>query len=98
MFRLPLDSNIYISALIFGGKPLQVLEMGLDLRAEIAISDEILHETLGVLQQRFRLSRERLAKVESYIKAATHRVLPSDAVDVVSDAPDNRILECAKGS
>jgi len=46
---IPLDPNIYISALIFGGKPLRILEMGLDGSADIAISEEILQETLGIM-------------------------------------------------
>jgi hypothetical protein len=52
---ITLDSNIYISGLIFGGKPLRILEMGLDGRADIAISEEILRETLGIMRHKFKL-------------------------------------------
>jgi hypothetical protein len=45
VIRITADSNIYISALQFGGKPLRLLEQA--IRIEIAISPPILAETLG---------------------------------------------------
>jgi hypothetical protein len=48
--RVTADSNIYVSALRFGGKPLTLLEVALDGQIELAISDAILDETLGVLR------------------------------------------------
>lgn len=98
MPAVTLDSNIYISTLIFGGKPLQILEMGLDGRADIAISDAILEETLGILRQKFGLEEERIRRSKAYIEAATRHVAPVETVDVVSDEPDNRVLECARAS
>lgn len=41
------DSNVYISALVFGGKPLQLLERALAGEVRLMISQEILDETLG---------------------------------------------------
>jgi uncharacterized protein len=64
---ITLDSNIYISALIFGGKPLRILEMGLDGRADIAISEEILQETLGIMRYKFKLPEERVAQARGSI-------------------------------
>jgi uncharacterized protein len=95
---ITLDSNIYISGLIFGGKPLRILEMGLDGRADIAISEEILRETLGIMRHKFKLPEERVAQARQYIEAATRRVSPTENVNVVSDPPDNRILECAQAA
>jgi putative PIN family toxin of toxin-antitoxin system len=95
---ITLDSNIYISALIFGGKPLRILEMGLDGRADIAISEEILEETLGIMRHKFKLPEERVAQARQYIEAATRRVTPTESVNVVSDSQDNRILECAQAA
>jgi uncharacterized protein len=95
---ITLDSNIYISALIFGGKPLLILEMALDGRADIAISEEILRETLGIMHHKFKLPEERVAQARQYIEAATRRVRPLESVNGVSDPPDNRILECAQAA
>ena len=46
MIRVTADSNIYISALQFGGTPLRLLELALKGEIEIAISPAILNETL----------------------------------------------------
>ena len=46
MQRVTADSNIYVSSLRFGGKPLQLLELALDGQVELTISDAILHETV----------------------------------------------------
>ena len=44
MTQVTLDSNIYISALVFGGKPMRLLEMAAEGAIRVAISDAILAE------------------------------------------------------
>ena len=60
MVRVTADSNIYISALMFGGKPLEILETALEGESELAISDDILSETLRVLRDKFHRTSEQL--------------------------------------
>jgi predicted nucleic acid-binding protein len=36
--RVTLDTNIYVSALHFGGKPMELLQMGLEGELDIATS------------------------------------------------------------
>ena len=96
MLRITPDTNIYISAFMFGGKPLRLLEMALEGEVRLAISDAILEEALGVLRDKFGLARERLLEAEGFIKRCTERVTPVQTLDVVqSDPHDNRVLECA---
>lgn len=52
--RVTLDTNIYVSALHFGGKPMQLLERGLDGRIQIAVSQPIIDESLRVLREKFQ--------------------------------------------
>ena len=54
------DSNVYISALVFRKKALALLELAIDRGVDIAISDEIMDETLRVLHEKFKWSDERL--------------------------------------
>jgi uncharacterized protein len=97
--RVAPDSNILISALVFGGNPLQLLEMALDGGVSLFISDAILQETLRVLRDKFGFSEERLARAERYITACTTRVTPSTTIHAVKEDPDdNRVLECAKAA
>jgi putative PIN family toxin of toxin-antitoxin system len=97
--RVTLDTNIYVSALHFGGKPMQLLQMGLEGELDIAISQPILDETLRVLREKFGWSADDLRDAEAAISAATYRVAPTEMLDVVlADATDNRIVECAVAS
>jgi putative PIN family toxin of toxin-antitoxin system len=90
------DSNLYISALIWGGKPQQLLEIALARKVRLFISDAIMDEVLEVLETKFNHSPKRLALEKEYIGKCTVRCVPKVRLDVVKDDPDdNRILECA---
>jgi predicted nucleic acid-binding protein len=39
--RVTLDTNVYVSALQYGGAPMRLLEMGVNGEVEIAISQPI---------------------------------------------------------
>jgi putative PIN family toxin of toxin-antitoxin system len=94
--RVTADSNIYISALMFGGKPLEILETALEGESELAISDDILSETLRVLRDKFHRTSEQLQEIETFIGAITRQVYPAERIDAVpTDRDDNRVLECA---
>ena len=90
------DSNVYISALVFRKKALQILDLAIEQGVEIAISDEIVEETIRVLREKFRWSDERLEEARSTMNSITRRVAPTEKLDVVkSDSDDNKIVECA---
>ena len=96
MTRVTADSNIYVSALIFGGKPLALLDLAQDGHIELSISDDVLAETLRVVRDKFHRTREQLQADETLISAITTRVQPVERLDAVpSDPDDNRVLECA---
>lgn len=90
------DSNLYISALIWGGKPQQLLEMALAGKVRLFISDAIMDEMMEVLETKFNHSPRRLALEKEYIGKCTVRCVPKIKLEVVpSDPDDNRIVECA---
>lgn len=96
MRRVTADSNILISALQYGGKPLTLLDMAQDGRVELAISDDILTETLRVLRDKFQRTIESLQDAENHLREITKHILPAERVDAVTaDPDDNRVLECA---
>ena len=96
MRRVTADSNILISALQYGGKPLTLLDMAQDGRIELAITDDILTETFRVLRNKFHRTTEWLQEAEDHLREITRHVSPAERVDVVTvDPDDNRILECA---
>jgi hypothetical protein len=57
-----LDANIYLSALVFGGKPGRAFQLGVTRRVDVAISDPIRAEVLRTLRDKFRWPDERLTE------------------------------------
>ena len=95
MRRVTADSNIWVSALIWGGKPLQLLELALQGDIELAVSPPILNETLRVLSQKFLLDDVDLHKAEGFILRCARVVESAGSLHVVqSDPDDNHVIEC----
>ena len=96
MNRVTLDSNVYLSGFVFGGKPQRILEMAIDGEIEVAISDPIIQEVRRHLLGKFGWSEPRAAEaIESIAEFAKH-VTPTETIDTVpTDPDDNRVLECA---
>ena len=93
------DTNIYISALQFGGQPLRFLYLARSGAIELAISPPIIAEVKRVLRDKFKWPTEQVEQIEPRLSAFTRRLTPTETLDVVKDDPtDNRILECAKAA
>lgn len=91
-----LDTNIFISALALpGGQAEKAVLAAVEGRFELAISKPIIHEVLGVLARKFARDAEELARVAVFLSELGEVVQPRKTLHVLSDEPDNRILECA---
>jgi hypothetical protein len=64
-----LDSNTYISALNFGGTPLQVLNLARGGFIRLDVSDAILEEFAGVLCDKFRWREDDIADAQQEIRS-----------------------------
>jgi putative PIN family toxin of toxin-antitoxin system len=96
VIRVTADSNIYISALHFGGPPDEFLDLARNGIIELTISDDILAEVTRVLRDKFGWSREAVSMAQARIADFTVTVAPAQKLDAVREDPaDNRILECA---
>jgi uncharacterized protein len=63
---------------------------------DLAISEAILMETLGVLRVKFHNTEEQLADREACLRAISRMVTPTESLQVVaSDPTDDKVLECA---
>ncbi len=92
-----LDTNVLISALLFGGPPRTILGMVLAGSVDCSLSLPILDELRGVLHRpKFGLSSEQVMAVVEELSALCAIVAPSDQINVIrADPDDDRILECA---
>lgn len=94
--RIVADTNVYISALNFGGTAEEVLALARAQVIELCVSPSILSEVEGVLRRKFEWSRARARAAAAAIQEFARLVHPTETVHVITeDEPDNRILECA---
>lgn len=64
----------------------------------LALSAPITDELLSVLARKFSNDREALARVAVFLAELGELVEPTESFAVLTDEPDNRILECAFAS
>jgi len=90
------DTNIYISAFEFGGKPRRFIDLAAAREFRLDVSEIILAEILRVLRTKFWWGKEELHSVEEDIRGYANFVTCGRALHVIeADPSDNRILECA---
>ena len=94
--RVVVDTNVFVSALTCpGGRGDQAVGKIIAGGDSLAISKPIVDGLLGVLARKFARDREELARVAVFLCSLGELVEPTEPLAVLSDGPDNRILECA---
>ena len=95
--RVVFDTNIYISAIIFGGNPRTCLELAKNGKIEVYTSREILFELSQKLKKKFAWNDYEVADVIQGLSKFVKIVKPKEKIFVIAKDPtDNKILECAK--
>lgn len=96
MIKVVLDTNVLVSAVIFGGKPDQILNLAREGKIQLFISPAILAEFGGILLSKFHFSPEMAAGAVVEIGFLSTMIKPKQRLKVIQqDEPDNRVLECA---
>jgi len=96
VIRIVLDTNVIVSALVFGGVPRAVLELAEAGQCEFFYSEAIQTEVQRVLAEKFDWPPAVLQRVLPDLWRSGELVSPQIVVRAVPDDPDdNRILECA---
>jgi putative PIN family toxin of toxin-antitoxin system len=92
-----IDTNVVLSAILFGGKPRQVLEKAVSGSIELAVSEPLVTELQGVLQRpKFGLSAQLIRTILSEYGSIAIWKEPSEHFDVIPDDPsDNHFIDCA---
>lgn len=96
MIRIVVDTNVYISGLMFGGLPGSLLELVLNKSFETIISPILLDEIEEILLRKFAVTPNTARLQRARIAAAAREVTPSQTIRAVpDDQDDDRVLECA---
>ncbi len=94
--KVVFDTNVLVAALVFpGGYGEAALERIVAEQDQLIISRPIIDELLDVLSRKFSRDPEELAHVAVFLAELGTLVKPRQRLAVVTDEPDNRILECA---
>ncbi len=92
--RLVLDTNVIISALLFDGTPEKLVRGVLGGSHQLVLSPYIISETSRILRIKFKINPKSLELLEQLL-AESEIVYFEPFLDVLSDKPDNRMLETA---
>jgi uncharacterized protein len=96
--RVVLDTNVYISAYGFGGKPAAVMRAAILGEFELVVSPPILTEVAEKLATVLDFDRDHVEEVVRQIARISVIVRPEVRLRVVADDADNRMLEAAIAS
>ena len=98
--KIVLDTNVWVSALLWGGKPAAILEAAEEGKLRIFISEGIAAEISQVLaypkiEKIYRTELRRQELMGQVLKNAEF-IKTAIKVEVVTEHPaDNKVLECA---
>lgn len=94
--QVVIDTNVWISGLIFGGNPEKVIRLFIEGQLIVITAEELLSELRRKIVQRFPLYEPHLALLEASIREDAVLVqLGTMQISVSRDADDNKFLETA---
>jgi len=95
--RLVIDTNILVSAFVFEGKPLELIERAIAGGSELCLSAFIRGELFRILETKFVYDQQSLLRVDGYIERNFTVVKTGVLPTVVErDPSDNNILAVAE--
>ena len=97
MLRVVLDTNVLVSAIVYGGNPRKVLQAAISGAVDISVSEAIIKELQDVLQRpKFGLRVQFVHNTIAELTSIAEWVVPTKHHQLVDDDPsDNLVLDCA---
>ena len=94
--KIVIDTNVFISAVFFGGLPLQVLQSVISKQNDAYISPEIWDEYNDVIERMTkkypaRLKQQLIDEVFKLFKV----IIPSSEISICRDSDDDKFISCA---
>lgn len=98
MHKVIVDTNVFISGILFGGNPREIINLWLTNKYIFCLSPELKAEILGKLKRKFLLPEEKLQQIEEALDTKSHKYVPHKKVALCKDPQDNFLLELAEES
>ncbi len=94
-YKIVVDTNVFISSLLFGGKPRTIIKLIQENKLTAFTTPMLIGELLDILTKKFKFTSDKITLVEEVIKENFVIVHPSQTLHAVRDEDDNRVLEAA---
>lgn len=95
--QVVVDTNVWISGLVYGGNPERIIRLFIDGTILVVTSEELLSELRRKVTQKFPLYAPYLAALEVSIREKAIVVqLGANPIDISRDRDDNVVLETAQ--
>lgn len=94
--RIVIDTNVWLSGLVFGGQPGRVLQLFVEDRATVVVSEELLSELRRKISVKFPLYAPQLDSLEASLRLDAEMVgLGNYTISISRDPDDNKFIETA---
>jgi|ERR1700680_1324326 len=94
--RVVLDTNVYISGLVFGDIPAKLLELAVGAAFILCVSPALREEVVQTLMEKFQWTDQQIELGCGPLWQVAVQVKPAVSLAVIAaDPDDDRILECA---
>lgn len=94
--RVVPDTNVIVSAIVFGGPPGRLVELAAQGHVQLILSPPSLEELRAVLRGKFGFSDAAAYQAEALLRRISVVVEPQREIATVTEDPqDNRVLEAA---
>ena len=95
-YTVVLDTNVYLSGIIFGGNSGHLLDLAIEGKLTIISSAAILLEISDKLKNKFHWNKEQIIVTIKSIAKLSEVVTPKKKLQIVKkDKDDNKIIEAA---
>ncbi len=93
--RVVLDTNVLVSAILFGGRPRVILDRVIAGDIELVTSPRLLDELQGVLAQKFKTPPASASRIRREIEQIALLVEPDEVPAIARDHDDDHVLAAA---
>ena len=95
MPKVILDTNIFLAAIIFGGMSVKIIELILDEKLTLVMSQELKDEVIFKLATKFKADEAMINDFNSLVDSTSFWYEPKTEILECRDPKDNFLLELA---
>ena len=96
MLKVVIDTNVFISGVVFGGVPREIINAWLDKKYVFCLSPELKAEIVIKLERKFLLPQNALINIKEALDTYSQKYIPTQKVTLCKDPQDNFLLELAE--